>query len=143
MEISRITPFELIYENKEISELLGTIIFNPTFGKIQNIAQSLYAKTQGRFYVIKSDGLLIGLMGLSKIDNHKLVVNHFAVKAPFQRHKIGTALLTGIIEAEGVSEVVVDASEEDMPFYKGFGFKIQKSEFEEARGRRFYCVFLK
>lgn len=143
MEIVKISPFETIYGDKEISELLGTIIFNPTFGKIQNIAQSLYAKTQGRFYVIKVDGLLVGLMGMSKIDNHKLVVNHFAVKAPFQRHKIGTELLTGIIEAEKVSEVVVDASEEDMPFYKGYGFKIQKSEFEDARGRRFLCVYNK
>ena len=85
MEIIKVSSYETIYENKEISELLETIIFNPTFGKIQNIAQSLYAKTQGRFYLIKMDGLLIGLMGLSKIDNHKLVVNHFAVKAPFQQ----------------------------------------------------------
>lgn len=141
MEIIKVSSYETIYENKEISELLETIIFNPTFGKIQNIAQSLYAKTQGRFYLIKMDGLLIGLMGLSKIDNHKLVVNHFAVKAPFQRHKIGTDLLKGIIAAEGVSEVVVDASEEDVPFYKGFGFAIEKSIFEEARGRRFMCKY--
>lgn len=143
MDIIKVESYETIYLDHEISELLSTIIFNPTFGKIQNVAQSLYAKTQGRFYVIKTDNLLVGLMGFSKIDNYKLVVNHFAVKAPFQRHKIGTELLTGIIEREGVTEIVVDASEEDLPFYKGFGFTVEKSHFEEARGRRFLCVYKK
>ena len=38
MDIIRIEDFQEIYENDEISELLGTAMFNPTPGKIQSLA---------------------------------------------------------------------------------------------------------
>src|SRR3990167_7642320 len=84
VEIIKIDNFGEIFMNRDISALLGTSMFNPTFGKIQNIAQTVYAKTQGRFYISKIDGLLVGLIGFSKIDNHMLVVRHLDVLSTFQ-----------------------------------------------------------
>jgi len=87
MEITRINDYNEIYLNTEISNLIGTSMFNPTYGKIQNVAQSIYAKTQGRFYVCRISDLLVGIIGFSKIDNDKLVIRHLAVLSTYQRQK--------------------------------------------------------
>jgi ribosomal protein S18 acetylase RimI-like enzyme len=141
VEITKIDDFEEIFMNREISALLGTSMFNPTFGKIQNIAQTVYAKTQGRFYICKIDGLLVGLIGFSKIDNHMLVVRHLAVLSTFQRQKIGTELIKFAIEDEKVKVVTAETDDEGVGFYKGFGFTAKKLPFNDATGQRYACTF--
>jgi len=141
VEIIKIEDFEEIFMNRNISALLGTSMFNPTFGKIQNIAQTVYAKTQGRFYICKIDGLLVGLIGFSKIDNHMLVVRHLAVLSTFQRQKIGTELLKCAIADEKVKFVSAETDDEGIGFYKGFGFNAKKLPYDDAKGQRYSCTY--
>jgi len=141
MEITKINNFEEIFMNRDIAALLGTSLFNPTFGKIQNIAQSIYAKTQGRFYICKIDGLLVGLLGFSKIDNHMLVVKHLAVLSTYQRQKIGTELMRFAIEDEKIKFVTVETDDHGIGFYKGFGFTAKKLTYDDARGQLYACTY--
>lgn len=141
MEIKRIDDYEEIFINKEISSLLGTSMFNPTFGKLQSVAQGIYAKTQGRFFTGRIDGLLVGLIGFSKVDNHKLIVRHLAVLSTFQRQKIASELVTFAIQAEGVQIVEAETDDEGVGFYKGYGFKVKKLPYDDARGQCYECIY--
>ena len=140
MEIIKIENFEDIFMDRDISALLGSSMFNPTFGKIQNIAQTVYAKTQGRFYICKIDGLLVGLIGFSKIDNHMLVVRNLAVLSTFQRQKIGTELIRTAIRDEKVKFITAETDDEGIGFYKGFGFNAKKLPYDDAKGQRYECT---
>lgn len=141
MDIIRIEDFQEIYENDEISELLGTAMFNPTPGKIQSLAQSIYAKTQGRFFIARHEGVLVGLAGFSKIDNHKLILKHLAVLGTYQRQKVASNLLDSIIDSEKIQMIEAETDDEGVGFYKGYGFKVTKLPFDDARGQRYLCVF--
>lgn len=141
MEILKIEHFETIIDDAQIRKLLESIMFNPTYGKIQNIAQTIYAKTQGRFFVAKDNDHVIGLMGFSKIDNHKLVIKHFAVMDPSKSMPVGKALLDYAVEEERVTLVTAEVDEANSAFYKGYGFKIKKLPFDDSRGQYVECTF--
>jgi len=141
MEITKINDYEEIYLNKDISNLLGTAMFNPTFGKLQSVAQGIYAKTQGRFFICRIDGLLVGLIGFSKVDNHKLIVRHLAVLSTFQRQKIATEMVDFAIKEEGVQIVEVETDDEGVGFYKGYGFKVVKRPYDDVKGQRYDCLY--
>lgn len=141
MEISRVKHYETIIDDAQIRSLLESIIFNPSYGKIQNIAQSTYAKTQGRFFVAKEENRVVGFMGFSKIDNHKLIVNHFAVLDPSKKNTLGKAILDFAIAEERVTTVSAEVEEEFTSFYKSFGFSLKKMPFDDARGQIVLCTF--
>ncbi|MDH8678385.1 GNAT family N-acetyltransferase [Fusibacter bizertensis] len=141
MIIELIGHYEEIIDRKDISELLGTLLMNPSYGKIQNIAQGIYAKTQGRFYIASDSGQLVGLMGFSKIDNNKLVVRHMAVSSGYNRQKIAEAILTEAIKSERVSIVTSEPGDEDVSFYKSYGFSVKKRVYDDAVGQKYDCVY--
>ena len=139
METTKLSSFETILENKEIIELLSSTIFNPTFGKIQNIAQSIYAKTQGKFYVCKEDERVIGIMGFTRIDNQVLIVKHFAVNVNYNREAVGKLLIERALTIEGVDEIVAQISGDHLQAYHHMGFKSKKMPYDEALGERYEC----
>lgn len=141
MNITQVTDFNEIYLNKDIADLLGTAMFNPTFGKIQNVAQSIYAKTQGRFYACYIESVLVGVIGLSKIDNDKLIIKHIAVSSTFKRQKIASTMLDFIIERERVDVVEAETDDDAVSFYKGYGFSIKKLPYNDATGQRYQCIY--
>ena len=141
MDILRIEDYTEIFMNEEISEILGSSMFNPSYGKIQNVAQSIYAKTQGRFYIGKINNLIVGVLGLSKINNDKLVVKHIAVSSSFQRQKIATEMLNYIIINEGVDIVEAETDDDAVSFYKGFGFIAKKLPDDGVKGQRYLCTY--
>lgn len=140
MEIIKIEHFETIIDDAQIRKLLESIMFNPTYGKVQNIAQTIYAKTQGRFFIAKDNDHVIGLMGFSKIDNHKLIIRHFAVMDPSKSMPIGKGLLEHAIEEERVALVIAEVDEANTAFYKGCGFKIKKLPYDDSRGQYVECI---
>lgn len=139
--IELVSNYEDIIDRKDISDLLGTLLFNPTYGKIQNIAQGVYAKTQGRFYIAMEGNQLTGLMGFSKIDNAILVVRHMAVASGHNRQKIAQALLDQAITNERVSVVKSEPDDNDISFYKSFGFEVKKRPYDDALGQKYDCIF--
>ncbi len=141
MIIELIGNYEEIIDRKDISELLGTLLINPTYGKIQNIAQSVYAKTQGRFYIATESNQLVGLMGFSKIDNDKLVVRHLAVTSGHNRQKVAQAILDHAIVSEGVLTIKSEPGDDEVSFYKSYGFDVKKRPYDEALGQKYDCVY--
>ena len=141
MEISKVEHFETIIDDIQIRTLFESIIFNPSYGKIQNIAQSTYAKTQGRFYTAKEQDRVIGFMGFSKIDNHKLIVRHFAVLDQDQKKTVGKALLDHAISEENVAIISAEVEETAAVFYKAYGFSTKKMPYDDARGQLVLCTF--
>ncbi|GAB6109572.1 GNAT family N-acetyltransferase [Fusibacter bizertensis] len=141
MIIKLISNYEDIIDRKDIADLLGTLLFNPTYGKIQNIAQAVYAKTQGRFYIAMDSNLLIGLMGFSKIDNDKLVVRHMAVTPGHNRQKVAQALLDYAIVSEKVSIVKSEPDDSNISFYKSYGFDVKKRPYDDIVGQKYDCSF--
>ena len=139
METTKLSSFETILENNEIIDLLSSTIFNPTFGKVQNIAQSIYAKTQGKFYVCKEEEKVIGIMGFSRIDNQVLIVKHFAVNPKFSREEVGKLLVDRAFAIEGVDEIVAQISGDHLQAYHYMGFKSKKMPYDEALGERYEC----
>lgn len=141
MEIIKIDHYETIIDDSQIRRLLESIMFNPTYGKIQNIAQTIYAKTQGRFFIAKDGEHIIGLMGFSKVDNHMLIIKHFAVMDNSKSMPVGKALLDYAIDEERVKFVTTEADEAFTAFYKGYGFKLKKLPYDDARGQLVECTF--
>ena len=141
MNIQKCDDYQLIYEEKDIADLLGSSMFNPTPGKIQSVAQSIYAKTQGRFFTSRHDDVLVGIAGFSKKDNHKLVLKHLAVLGTYQRQKVASELLDYAIMEERVKEVEAETDDEGVGFYKGYGFTVTKLPFDDVRGQRYLCLY--
>ena len=139
METTKLSSFETILENKDIIDLISSTIFNPTFGKVQNIAQSIYAKTQGKFYICKEGEQIIGIMGFTRIDNQLLIVKHFAVNSEYSEEEIGKLLLERAFALEGVDEIVANIPGDVLQTYHQMGFKSKKMPYDEALGQRYEC----
>jgi len=79
MTITRIKDPSLIYSNIQIVNLLKQTIHLGTTGKIQSIAEAVYGKTQGVFYICKDDKeQIIAIAGGSMINRDKIILKHLA-----------------------------------------------------------------
>lgn len=82
-------------------------------------------------YVAIIDGQVVGTASLlieRKFINHGGIVGHLedvAVRKAFQKQGIGRALVKHCLKTailKGCYKVILDCSEENKPFYEGFGF---------------------
>ena len=140
MTIYRLKDFNAIIDNAAISSVLALCMFNPTPGKIQNIAQSVYAKTQGVFYVLEVEGEVVGILGGSRIDNTHLTIRHMAVVPHMQRKGYGTALLDALLKEITLQTLEAETDDDAIGFYRKMGFKTKRKEDDLLDRVRYACT---
>ncbi|MCA0384024.1 MAG: hypothetical protein LCH34_00345 [Firmicutes bacterium] len=140
MKLKRIEHYQEIYETSAISDLMSQVIFNPTPGKIQNIAQSIYAKTQGRFYTVSVEERLIGLIGFSKVDNHKLILKHYFMQPAYDQANHKFEVMQEAMRLERASTLECECDDTELSFYKRHRFKIEKIGIDDIDGHRYRCT---
>lgn len=116
---------EEIYQNQEIARLISYSIFQPTKGKIQTAAQSVYSKQQGIFYVGLEDDEMVGVIGLRKVDNTKLEILHLAVDEKKRKRGFAKNMIKEAFFNDNVLMMACESEHRTVRFYKNCGFKTQ------------------
>lgn len=73
--------------------------------------QTCYQKDGGEFWIAKSDGKVIGTLGLQLRENHCAVMKKFFVDCHYRSQKIGLALyqkLLAFAKDKGVRHIILD-----------------------------------
>ncbi len=128
MNIEKITTPSEILANHEIAELVGMSLYKSTTGAIQNVAQGIYAQQQGRFYIAKEDGKIIGIIGMRKIANKRLVILHLAFLEDYRGKGYAKNLIKEVCELEHVNEIAAEVNHTQKDYFKKSGFKVNLIE---------------
>lgn len=90
--------------------------------------QTYYQKDGGEFWIAKSDGKVIGTLGLQFRENHCAVMKEFFVDCHYRSQKIGLALyqkLLAFAKDKGVRHIILDTpsvARASHKFYETAGF---------------------
>lgn len=128
MAIRKITQPSEIHLNSEISALVKQCLHNPTDGKIQSIAQAIYSKTQGVFFVYEIDQKPLGIIGGTEIDGTHLIIKHLAIHPEHRRKGIGRKLIQHLIDSDRYNSIFTESETENIKFFKALGFKCTGKE---------------
>jgi len=124
MKLREITDSNEIIRNEDYARLLGYALVNPTPGKVQNVAQSLYSKQQGHFFAaFGDDGACVGIIGYKTIDNNRLIIMHVAVAEDQRGRGIGRSMVETVRTFLPFGTVEAEADKEQMRFLKALGFE--------------------
>lgn len=143
MEFTKIIDHKQIFLKEELASLVSLCIFNPSLGKIQNVSQALYAKTQGVFYAMTENNEVVGIIGAKKIDGCKLELHHIAVKETMRLKGIAREMIEDIMELESVDEMFCEVDHKIADFFKKCGFNISLVEDEFLGSETYYCTLFK
>lgn len=142
MQISEITNINDIFMNKDLARLLGYAMVSPTPGKLQNAAQSAYAKQQGHFFAVKDDaGEYVGIIGYKTVDNNQIIILHVAVDEARRRQGIGRYMVETVKTFLPFGIVQAEANQNQFRFFKALDFECKLAP-ESAYGSSVYsCVW--
>ncbi len=139
MELVKVDNFRDVYNDSDISMLMKMCLSNPTVGKLQSVAQSLYAKQQGILYKAVIDDETIGIIGVKKINNDRLELFHMALKEEYRGNRQSRRLILGILEAEGITKMFCEADHKLVLVLKRAGFKCKLIEDEMWGSETYMC----
>lgn len=139
MKLVKVNDFREVYNNDAIAALMSMCMNNPTMGKLQNVAQSLYAKQQGVLYTAVVDEAIIGMIGVKKIDNNKLELFHIAINEEHRGNRLSRKLILGILEAEGIDYMSCEADHKLLLVLKRAGFKCTLIDDEFSGAETYKC----
>lgn len=139
MELVKVDNFRDVYNDADISMLMNMCLSKPSMGKLQNIAQSLYAKQQGILYKAVLDGETIGIIGVKKIDNDRLELYHMALKEEHRGNRQSRRLISGILEVEGISKMFCEVDHKLVLVLKRAGFRCKLVEDESWGSETYKC----
>ena len=122
MKIKLIQETNEIYERDDISEVLELCVVALTRGKLQSIAQSVYGKNQGRFYVLEIDQVAVAVLGGTEIDRYHLIIKHIAVLPTQRRKNLAKALVDFAMLDRSYKKMSIEVDESAVPFFKKYGF---------------------
>ncbi|OBR65233.1 acetyltransferase [Paenibacillus oryzae] len=89
------------------------------------------------------DHTLVGLMGITRISNEKVILKHIAVKEEYRNKGIGKKMLQAYIANQRISLLEAETDLEAVDFYRRIGFQIS-SLGEKYKGvERFKCQYTK
>jgi ribosomal protein S18 acetylase RimI-like enzyme len=89
------------------------------------------------------DHTLVGLMGITRISNEKVILKHIAVKEEYRYKGIGKKMLQAYISNQKISLLEAETDVEAVDFYRKIGFQIS-SIGEKYKGvERFKCQYTK
>lgn len=141
MKIERIESSTELYENPEIAQLLSLCLLTSTPGKLQSLAQSVYGKTQGRFYVLYENEAVVGILGGSEIDRTHFVLKHCAVLPEHRLKGYASALLKHALEERQYRTMEAETGPEAIDFLKAQGFTCKRIKNHILDLHRFECLW--
>ncbi len=128
MNYFKLEEVKKIYLDKAIYGLMEQTMFNASEGRIKGAAEAIYAKEQGRFYVAESQGEVVGILGVRRVDNAFVEIMHFVVKEDLRKQGIGKGLIDCVINCERVDEIIVSCDEKLISYYRAAGFACKETE---------------
>ncbi len=140
MKFKRIEHYKQLLENQEIKALIKTCIFNPTDGKVQNVAQSVYAKTQGRFYTLEVNDEICGIIGGSVIDNDLLIIKHIAVKEEHRGQGYAKRLIKELTHLGDFMTLEVECDHHLVDFFRACDFKCSFIKNDDFTSDQYECI---
>lgn len=143
MEFTKLIDHKKIFLDKELANLVSLCIFNPNMGKIQNVSQALYSKTQGVFYTMVENDEIVGIIGAKKIDGIKLELHHIAVKESMRLKGIARQMIEDMMEYESVDQMYCEVDHKIADFFKKCGFNISLVEDEFLGSETYFCTLFK
>lgn len=128
MIIKKIEDYTMLYENDELSDLLMLTLHNPTIGKVQNIAQTVYAKTQGVIYAAydEASGEAVALLGGSRIDSTHFILKHYVKSDAVTDLKVFRTLIDTIIDDYRFVTLEGECEAEHKAIFIAMGFKVKE-----------------
>lgn len=128
MLIKKIEDYTMLYENDDLSALLSKCIFNPNEGKVQNVAQSVYAKTQGVIYAAYSEETkeAIAILGGSRIDNTHFIIKHHALADGYEDLNLINDILEKILDDYRFLTLEAECSIHERKLFKLMGFQVKE-----------------
>ncbi len=142
MTIQVLETYHAIYEDEHIADLIGLCMFQPTEGKIQNIAQTVYAKTQG-FMLVASDEDPIAILGGSRINRSHFIIRYVAVKEDARQQGHARALFEALLKALPIETLEADADSTNYGFFRKLGFQTKKSICPITEQLVYHCTYTK
>jgi len=127
MNIYKIDNHQEIITNSQINKIIRMAMFNPTDGRVKTVADGIYGKQQGSFYVCEIEGI-VGIIGVKRVDNAYVQIMHLAVEEAFRKQGVAKALLEYVKQAERVDEIIVETDGKELKVLKKLGFKFIKEE---------------
>ncbi len=138
MNIYKIENVKKIMENEKVNNLLASAMFNPTEGRIKTVAEGIYAKQQGSFYICELEEI-VGIIGVRRVDNAFIQIMHIAVDEKHRKEGIGKAMVSYVRDAQRVDEIIAETDSDAVGFYKKLGFSIEEQEDRMTGLVRFVC----
>lgn len=138
MKIYKIENHNEIIENEHINRIIRYDMFNPTDGRIKSAAEGIYGKEQGRFYVCEKEHI-VGLIGVRRVDNAFVEIMHLAVDEPYRKQGIARALVEYVRQSERVDEIISEADDSTVDFYRALDFQIEEELDPVTDVVRFIC----
>lgn len=139
MNIRKIASPVEIYSNPAIADLLAMCLVAPTLGKIQDVAQSIYGKSQGQFYILEIDEIPVGIIGGSEIDKGHFVLRHVAVVPEHRRKGYGKRLFKHAVAQRDYSSIEAEVGDEAVDFLRGNGFTCKIIKDHPLDLKRYNC----
>lgn len=139
MKIKQVKDTTEIYEREDIARVLDLCVVACTKGKLQSIAQSVYGKNQGRFYLIESDGVAQAVIGGTEIDRYTFVVKHIAVLGEARRKGYAKALVDHLIHERQYKRISIEVDEKAMLFFNAYGFTCKLIKNHPLDLQRYQC----
>ncbi len=124
MTIKRIEDYTMLYETLELSELLKKTLYTPTDGKVQSLAQSTYAKTQGVLYAAYAadTGEARAIVGGTRVDSTHFIVKNVAVSGDSVPLTVLKDLIDKMIDDYRFLTLEASCGAKERPYYEAMGF---------------------
>lgn len=140
MELIRLEDHFRVYNDEEIIAILSRSVPNCTSGKLKTIAESVYSKQQGRFYMAMEDGVIRGVLGIRIPTGRDAELMHIAVAEGFERKGISRFMLKEAIRLDGVEKLTAEGCRLNRKFYKSCGLRVSVQYDEILMSDTFICT---
>lgn len=124
MEFIQLKDHLSIYQDQALVRVISRSITNPTEGKLKSIAESVYSKQQGKFYLAMENNEIRGIIGLRIPTGREAELIHFAVAENFEKQGLGKRMLKEILKVEKIEKLTVRGCGLNRNFYKQCGLRV-------------------
>lgn len=140
MELIRLDDHLRIYNDKDIMDILSRGIINPSEGKLKSIAESIYSKQQGRFYMAVKDEEILAVIGIRIPTGREAELMHISVKEGYERQGIARFMLKEAIRLDGIERLTVEGCSLNKKFFKSCGLRVAVEYDDILMSDRFICT---
>jgi len=128
MKYYKLEEAKKIYKQEDIRSLMEEAMFHATEGRIKSVAEGIYSKEQGRFYLAEDEGQVVGVLGVRRVDNTFVEIMHMIVKEEKRNQGIGHGLMDCVKNCERVDRIIASCGQEHLNFLKKYGFTCKEEE---------------